>query len=166
MNRPITNHRSAFFLLVSTVWIAVGCHSESINPIEVGDQAPPFDLVDVTAQRNFQSDSLKGDIVVLNFWSTSCPVCMKEIEELKEIHHAGRAKVVSIAIDDNAERISKVAKAKKIDYPVLSGNARIFTQYDGFSTPYSLILDRQSVIRKKYFGPINKAEFNQLLNDI
>lgn len=51
---------------------------------EVGMSIAPFDYVDIYGNR-LSSHSLKGKVIVLNFWYPSCAPCLKEIPELNAI---------------------------------------------------------------------------------
>lgn len=159
--------RSIFHVLSAYgILIVAGCGSAPLPPSEVGDVAPAFKLMNLGTQQELASDSLKGDVVVLNFWSTSCTVCAKEIDELKKIQSDGQAKVVGIAIDEDADQVDKVVKARGINYTVLHGNEEVFTKYDGFSIPYTLVLDAKLNIRKKIYGRMDKEEFDELVASI
>lgn len=145
----------------------MGCGGDTpAPPPEVGDTAPSFTLTNVVTQSELKIDSLKGDVVVLNFWGTDCPVCMKEIEELKAIQSSGKAKVVGVAIDGSEDKINKIIKAKGINYPVLAGGEEIFTQFDGLSIPYTIVLDKSFVVRKKVSGRMEKGAFEKVLEGI
>ncbi|MDA1013425.1 MAG: TlpA disulfide reductase family protein [Planctomycetota bacterium] len=158
-------HRSS--LLPFSFVFLFGCGSDAqVPPPEVGDVAPAFTLKQVATQEDFDSESLKGSIVVLNFWGVTCPVCMKEIGELKEIQSAGKVKVVGIAIDGDADKITKIMEAKGINYPILAGGEEIFTRFDGYSIPYTLVLDKSMVVRKKVSGRLEKADFEKLIDEI
>lgn len=153
--------------ILSLTICTMGCGSDApVPPPEVGDAAPSFTLTNVITQDEVKSDSLKGDVVVLNFWGTDCPVCMKEIEELKAIETSGKAKVVGVAIDGSDEKINKIIKAKGINYPVLAGGEEVFSQFDGLSIPYTIVLDKSLVVRKKVSGRMEKEEFEKVLEGI
>ena len=51
---------------------------------EVGKPIAPFDYVDIYGNK-LSSHSLKGKVIVLNFWYPSCAPCLKEIPELNAI---------------------------------------------------------------------------------
>ena len=144
----------------------LGC-GPSAKPVEVGETAPMFRLTDVMSGKPLDSESLKGnDVVLLNFWSTTCVTCMKEIQELNQIAADGKATVVGIALDGSAEQLKEIVAAKKIGYRVLVGNEKIFTQFDGYNIPYSLVLSSDLTVRKKFYGPIAATDFEQVVRSI
>jgi len=147
--------------------IFTGCAGPTIEPLSVGGAVPAFALDVVGSQREMiDNDSLRGEVVLLNFWSTNCANCLLEIEELKAIHSEGRVRVVGIAIDDDTESVAKLIESKQVNYPVLNGNEETFLRFDGFSTPYSLILDSELKVRKKITGRMDKKEFDALVETI
>src|SRR5699024_11314526 len=57
--------------------------SEEQAEIEVGEEAPDFELETLDGETTKLSD-LKGKKVILNFWATWCPPCQKEMPEMQE----------------------------------------------------------------------------------
>ncbi|MEQ1875219.1 MAG: TlpA disulfide reductase family protein, partial [Bdellovibrionia bacterium] len=57
----------------------------------------PFTLPYMAGQ-NYSSESLKGQIVVLNFWATWCPPCVAEFPSMIKLaeHYGGKVKLVTI----------------------------------------------------------------------
>lgn len=153
-------------LMVALVLCLAGCGAEPFVPVELGAAAPSFKLDGINSQTAVTSESLKGSVVVLNFWSTSCANCLKEIDELKLIHESGRATVVGIVLDDDPERVQSLVDRKGIKYQVLQGDQELFERFDGFSIPYTLVLDGSQTVRKKFHGPMTRTQFEEVLNNI
>src|SRR5262245_66462896 len=109
MNRRF--RMALFVVLIAT--FAHGCSSPSAE-IEVGAVAPSFSLP--SGERGgpvVTSASLRGQTTVLIFWSTTCSVCLKEIDELRAIHEDGDATVVAVALDDNADAVRRFLQSQK-----------------------------------------------------
>ncbi len=51
---------------------------------QIGETISPFDYTDIYG-KEVSSQSLKGNVIVLNFWGTWCAPCIKEIPELNEL---------------------------------------------------------------------------------
>ena len=49
-----------------------------------GEKIAPFKFTDIQG-KSLSSDSLKGNVIVLNFWSISCGPCVTEMPELNEL---------------------------------------------------------------------------------
>ena len=152
-------------LLKSVTLIAAGTLLLVAGLISVTRATQPADLVrvpDVKFQRLDGSSialaDFRGKVVLLNFWGTWCVPCLQEIPELVDLAHRHQKKglvVVGIAIDSGRpEDIREFAAAHGMDYPILQGElsiAKRFFHVVGF--PTSLLVDRNGMIRKRYFGP-------------
>lgn len=148
-----------------------GCGSAPAE-ISVGSQAPSFKLQSTeTGGRLVASESLKGRTTVLVFWSTTCPICLKELDDLRAIHESGTAAIVAVALDDDNDRVRRFLKVKEdrheaIKFPVLFGNEEVFSRFDGYGIPYTLVLDRSLTIRHKANGRIAPDDLTRIIREI
>jgi len=143
----------------------VGCASEP-QKADIGEVAPGFRLETVDGQ-SFNSDSLLGEVVVLNFWATWCQPCRKEIPELKQFSRESSAQLVTIALDDKgATPVRRFMERHEIEYPVLLGNQDVFNAYRGFGIPYTLILDREFRLIKTYRSPVTADELSSAVGEL
>ena len=73
-----------------------------LSAADKGDIAPDFEatLVDGTA---FKLSDLKGGYVLLDFWGSWCPPCLKESPDLAALHnkHSDKLTIVSVALEKN-----------------------------------------------------------------
>ena len=154
MKKPLTIIAIVLFLAALP-----GCESaQAVKPEEVvvGNTIPDFSLQSLDGKR-VDKDSLKGQVVVLNFWASWCSLCMGEIPELREVAANLKVRVVGIALDENGvETVKPFAESHQINYTVLLGNQDIFQQFNGVGIPYTLVLDRAQHIVKIYRGPVNR----------
>jgi len=83
---------------------------------------PPFTLKTIDG-RTVTSESLKGKIVVINFWGTWCGECRLEMPELEKFYEKYKANpnVVFLALsyDDSVDQARAFIKEKKYTFPVL-----------------------------------------------
>ena len=147
------------FLLCACLILAMaGCGADS-NPenVEVGSRVPDFSLTSLDGS-TVNNESLKGSVVVLNFWATWCQPCMSEIPELKEFAADSKVKVVGIALDENGlNAVKPFVENHGINYTVLLGDEGLFQRFNGLGIPYTLVLDPSQRIVKIYRGPTTKA---------
>jgi thiol-disulfide isomerase/thioredoxin len=142
---------------VAALALAVcGCGSPDIGGTAAGDEAPPFSL---TAQdgRVVDSDSLRGQIVLLTFWSTTCGPCVRELPHLQQVDDSGRVKVVAVALDPGGwQTVRPFLDAHRVRLTVAVGDEELFERFDGYSLPHTLLLDRSMRVVKVYRGPVTR----------
>lgn len=126
--------------------------------VVVGSQAPAFALKSLDGTK-VSSASLKGEVVVLNFWATYCQPCRTEIPELNSFASTSGAKVIGIALDtEGTPAVRQYEKEQnfKLNYTVLLGDEETFTRFNGVGIPYTLVLDRSQRIVSIYRQPVDK----------
>ncbi len=94
--------------------------------------AADFSLQDMQGKTHRLAD-YRGKWVLVNFWATWCPPCLKEIPELVSLHDAHHRKdlvVFGIAMDSGSnQEVADFAKAHGISYPVVMGDRRTASQF-------------------------------------
>ena len=146
--KPLTLRLCMGLLLAACL---AGC-GEAHDPasVVVGSRAPDFTL-EARDGTTVESSSLKGDIVVLNFWATYCQPCRSEIPELNQVAASAKAKVVGIALDQGGAEVIQAFESDanlKLNYTVLLGDEEVFQRFNGVGIPYTLVLDRSQHIVK------------------
>ncbi|MEM1203360.1 MAG: TlpA disulfide reductase family protein [Acidobacteriota bacterium] len=137
-------------VLLAALLLGAGC-AAPVPPgaAKVGEIVPDFDLPSLAGDSMARADLLGEGPVVLNFWATWCGPCLREIPALQELHRAGSARVVSIALDQGGEEILRPFVEKEgIGYPVLIGDIALLQQYGGSGIPFTLILDESLQVRE------------------
>lgn len=75
-------------------------------------QLPSLTLLD---GRTFDPATLKGKLVVLEFWASWCPFCAKQNPHVEALHRAQQARgleVLAVSIDKTAKAASDYMRAK------------------------------------------------------
>jgi peroxiredoxin len=130
----------------------------------VGHLAPDVTVHDMRDHLTPLS-SLRGSVVLLNFWYVSCPPCQIEMPALERAYLAHQSqgfKVVGLDVVDDASTISAFTSRLGITYPILRDiGQRAVLAYDVRATPSSYLIDRSGVIRAVYTGPINSSTFQR-----
>ena len=132
----------------------------------VGHYAPDVTIRDLRDTPTTLS-SLRGKVVLLNFWYASCLPCQIEMPALERIYLAHQSQgfaVVGIDVVDNAATISEYTSRLGITYPMLRDiGERAVLAYQVHATPSSFLIDGDGVIRAIYAGPVNTSTFQRQL---
>ncbi len=139
--------------------------------------APAFNLTSLDGKK-FELASLRGKIVVLNFWFTGCPPCLTEIPKLNELVEKFKHEdVVFIAPTlDEARVLTTFLKEHPFKYHIVANSADLIlgTYGDGtgnLAMPTHIVIDRQGNIDTKIIGGLirkdgNSPELDYLTNAI
>jgi thiol-disulfide isomerase/thioredoxin len=93
---------------------------------EVGDRVSWGD-VRLHDGRAIKAEDLKGRTVVVEYWATWCPFCMKQNPHVQRLHeqHGGKDLVVlTISIDKTAEAVTDYQKKKGYTFPTVLENGQ------------------------------------------
>ena len=117
--------------------------------------APAFTLKDLDG-REISPASLRGKVVIVNFWATWCGPCRAEIPDLVALQekYKDTLQVIGISEDEaGVDVVKRFAAEHKINYPVAMTTPEIEKLFPGISAlPTSFILDRESRVVQKHVG--------------
>jgi cytochrome c biogenesis protein CcmG, thiol:disulfide interchange protein DsbE len=129
----------------------------------VGRPAAAFSLSTFDGQ-SVSLESLRGQVVVLNFWASWCnPACYDEAPVLERGWRAWRDRgvmVVGVDIQDTAEAAQRFMRQFDLTFPNardLSGKVSI--DYGVYGVPETFFIDRRGQIRAKHVGAVTDAVF-------
>ena len=122
-------------------------------------------------------DSLKGKVVLVNFWATWCDPCREEIPWLIEMQQAYGPKgftILGLAMDEEGKSVVEpfVQKEKfnvngtptSMIYPILLGNDAAADKFGGLlGYPTSVLISRDGKQIKRVTGIIDKDEISKLI---
>jgi peroxiredoxin len=118
------------------------------------ETAPDFTLSDMQGIAHKLID-YRGSVVVLNFWASWCPECVREMPSLDSLYNRlkkdGLA-VIGVSVDRARADIAQLAG--KVSYPVLlDERGDVFVKkYTITRLPATIIIDRDGAIVKKIYG--------------
>jgi len=99
----------------------------------------------------------RGKLVLLNFWASWCPPCLREMPSLERlrVNMAGRPlEIVALDSAETAEDVNAYLSRMKLGFPILldpdGSNTR---RWKVFALPTSFLLDAEGRVRYVLTGP-------------
>ncbi|MGD9380246.1 MAG: redoxin domain-containing protein [candidate division WOR-3 bacterium] len=121
---------------------------------DIGKPATDFTLRDVRGNLVKLSD-LRGEVVVLDFWSVYCRSClrlMKHLEPIRERFENKGCRFLTVNIDDELATLEDFLNGNSIAYPVLYDDCGVVRAYKIRGIPHFVMIDRDGVIVSRFIG--------------
>ena len=138
--------------------------SQAQKPAGKNVRRPDFSLPDVDGVEHAISE-WDNKVILLNFWATWCPPCRREIPAFIKLQNQfGQQglQIIGLAIDQ-VDLVEAYADNIGINYPVLAGENNAIKVTEAYGNqygqlPYTVIIDRQGIIRHTKFGEVTYEE--------
>jgi cytochrome c biogenesis protein CcmG/thiol:disulfide interchange protein DsbE len=121
----------------------------------VNRKAPEFVRKDLNGT-SIDLKSLRGKVVLLDFWATWCAPCLLEMPDFgawQNRYGARGFQVIGISMDDEPAPVRRVVGKMKLNYPIAMGDARLGSRYGGvLGLPLTYLIDRNGVVRAQFQG--------------
>lgn len=135
---------------------------------------PPFLIKDLSGQLRSVSE-WDGQVLIINFWATWCPPCLREIPHfisLQEELAPKGVQFVGIAIDE-LDSVKEFATRQGINYPILVGDdegegVEIAKRYGNRlgALPYSVVIARDGRITARHAGELSESQLRELIKGL
>jgi cytochrome c biogenesis protein CcmG/thiol:disulfide interchange protein DsbE len=131
-----------------------------------GRTAPDFTLAQLDG-KPFTLSTLRGQVVVVNFWASWCTECHTEQSTLNQTWQRFQGSgvvVVGVNFQDTTEDASDYVRAAGVSYPVVEdSDSRTALAYGLRGVPETFVIDRTGRIVDRFIGPVDATRlFNQI----
>ena len=132
-------------------------------------QAPTITFTTIEGKKISMAD-LKGKVVLVNFWATDCPGCIKEMPDLIKTYNDYKSKgfeIISVAMPyDPPAQVLNYTRQKALPFPVMhDGFSEVTQAFGGVNlTPTAFIFDKQGKRLQRTIGELNFPKLHQLLD--
>lgn len=125
-----------------------------------GDPAPAFSLASPIDGARISSEDLRGMVLLLDFWETTCVGCVGATPKLNRLHErfVDRGFLV-IGVNrepDREEEVRRFVERRDIRYPVAIDPGHVSEAYGIFATPTVVLIGADGLIRATHRGPVTE----------
>jgi len=154
----------AFWLLLAVAAWKLAPHLGALVGVESGDRRQPAFTVTTLDGRVVTTDSLRGRVVLVNFWATWCPPCRVEmplLQQMADRHRDAGLVVIGLSADRGpADDVRRFLAERGITYPVAIVGPEVERAFGGIrGYPTSILLDRGGTVRHVAMGPLAMVSF-------
>ncbi|HEV2800674.1 MAG TPA: cytochrome c biogenesis protein/redoxin [Pyrinomonadaceae bacterium] len=146
-----------------------GNMAATVKPAGSYPAAPDTEMRTLEGQP-FRLSSLRGQVVLVNFWATWCLPCRAEIPDFNQMQKDYAARgfaVVGVSSHDTPDMIRDFQSVVRQEYQLLtSGDDAPADFQTGAGRPATFILDREGRIRERFIGERKRAAFDAVVRPL
>ena len=107
---------------------------------------------------------IKNEFTIINFWASWCGPCRKEHPNLVRLSRIKNLKIVGINFKDDKENAKSFLKENGNPFDILTEDkdGKNSVNFGVYGIPETILIDSELKILKKYIGPLNIKEVNEI----
>lgn len=133
--------------------------------------APDLPLTDFEG-KSYKLSELTGQVVVVNFWATWCPPCVKEMPVLQEFAQSHPTIMMLSVTDPQDGQTLDDIKAfidqyglKDLDFG-LDKNGLLRLNFNALNLPMTFVLDQEGYVRFRQIGAVTEDDLNYYIDEL
>ncbi len=142
------------------------------DTLREGARFEDFELPALDGQMRRPSE-FEGQVIVLNFWATWCPPCVRELPMLAKVqreHEARGLTIIGIA-EDNETSVRRFLERYPAGFLHLlnePGRSDLGRRYGNLRSvlPYTVVIDRRGEIVWRRYGELNERDLMRQLEPL
>jgi thiol-disulfide isomerase/thioredoxin len=130
------------------------------------ESAPRFSAKTLSGEK-FTNDSIKGKVVLLQFWTTWCPYCRSEqslVDELDREFSGEGLVVLAVNVGESKKKVQKyLQESPRSCRIVLTDDTNLAAMYAATRYPIYVVIDREGVVAGTQRGAGGERALRSLL---
>ena len=123
------------------------------------DQPAPDFRLDLLSEGSVTLSEQRGKVVVINFWSSTCPPCRTEARDLEaawQAYEDGEVLFIGANIQDSSEPARRFIDEFGVTYPNgIDEGGRISIDYGVVGIPVTFVVDGEGSVARRWVGEID-----------
>ncbi|KGX84962.1 redoxin domain-containing protein [Pontibacillus litoralis] len=132
--------------------------------LQVGDQAPDFQLTTLNGEQVSLSD-YKGQKVMLNFWASWCPPCRAEMPDMEKFYQNTDIQILAVDLtqtETSIDSVQQFVSEHELTFPILlDEDSSVAANYQIRPIPTTYMIDSSGTIQHKSLGAMNYERMMQ-----
>jgi peroxiredoxin len=157
--------------IIVALAIAAGAATLAYQALKAPQPAPAvsYTLLDGSTR---STEQLRGKVVLVNFWATSCTTCVHEMPQIVATHEKFKQRgfdTLAVAMSyDPPAYVANFAETRKLPFGVAIDNTgEIAKRFDNVrGTPTTFVINKRGEIVKRYVGEPDFAALHRLIESL
>ncbi len=170
MQKTIKLIISVFFIFILVVfYLSLNRSSNYDTKNLIGNKLDPIKLESFESNNFFTNDNLKkNNYTLINFWASWCAPCRVEHPFLMELSKANDLKILGVNFKDKKNNALNFLNNLGNPYHYLAKDelGKKSVSFGIYGIPESILVNKELVVLKKFVGPLNLEDFNEIIKII
>jgi len=141
---------------IAVLFVPFSTPEEYVSYTKVGQDLPSFSVTTLES-KEVSTASLRGKVVLLNFWATWCPPCQTEMPRLeKDVwrKYQGRDfEMIAIAREQTSKEIQEYRAKHNYSFPMAPDPKRaVYSKFANAGIPRNYVINREGKILYQSYG--------------
>ncbi len=134
--------------------------------------APAVDYTLLDGRKVASAQAWPGQVMLVNFWATSCVTCVKEMPQIVATHEKFKGRgfdTLAVAMQyDPPDFVARFAQSRQLPFGVAIDNTGAVANAFGpvRMTPTTILIDKKGQIVKRILGEPDFAELHRLIEKL
>ena len=131
----------------------------------VGNKLAKINLKSFDDNKIYTSEDLKNnDYTLINFWASWCAPCRVEHPYLMQLSKEKKLKILGVNFKD--KRINAIKFLNNLGNPydrlAKDTTGKQSVNFGIYGIPESILINNEIIVLKKFIGPLNEQDFNDI----
>lgn len=136
-------------LMISCLLLLTSAQAQDLKPWK-GGTTPPLALKDLSGKA-IKLEDYRGKVVMVQFWATYCPPCLKEMPSMTRMQARLAGKpfaILAVNMGETEQEVKEFLAKMKVDFTILmDSDGKALSDWKVFVAPSTFLIDPKGSIR-------------------